>query len=195
MWLTAKRVYLILSGLIVLSLLALAGCGYAADKFLKDKSKDVHDARLKTMVLEAQQAGLRKAKSDIDKYKDLAEIAKDIVPQDKDQAQTVREISNLAAKNGVRLGGITFPTSTLGAKATTDSQLKPVKSIEGTYVLDITVRSDSKISAPYSSLLGFLQSLESNRRTALVTGITLTPDAKSPGKVQFSLTISEYIKP
>lgn len=195
MWLNAKRVYYILCGLIAVSLIALGACGYFANGFLKTQSKDVHDARLKTMVLEQTQSGLTKAKADIEKYKELAEIAKDIVPQDKDQAQTVREISNLAAENGVKLGGITFPTSTLGAKATTDSQLKAVQSIKGTYSLEITVRSDSKASAPYNNFLGFLQSLESNRRTALVTGITLTPDTKSPGKIQFSLTINEYIKP
>ena len=195
MWFNAKRVYFILSGLIVAAVLALGACVYIANSFLKTKSKDVHDARLKTLVMEQTQSSLQKAKSDIEKYKGLSEIAKDIVPQDKDQVQTVREISNLAAKNGIRLGGITFPTSTLGGSGKDDSQLKPVKSINGTYTLVITVRSDSKASATYTNFLQFLQDLEKNRRTALVTGIALTPDAKAPNKVQFSLTISEYIKP
>lgn len=194
MWLNARKLYFLLCGLIVIAVLLLGVCVYLALGFLKDKSKDVHDARLKTMVLEQRQNGLRKARADIDKYKDLAEIAESIVPQDKDQAQTVREISNLAAANGVKLGSISFPTSSLGAQGV-DAQLKPVPTIPGTFVLNIAINSDGKVSAPYNNVLNFLSALEQNRRTALVTGITLTPDTKSPGRVQFSLTIDEYIKP
>jgi len=196
MWLNAKHLYFMLSGVIVIAVLALGACVYLATGFLKEKSKDVRDARLLTMVLERRQSGLRKAKNDIEKYKHLAEIAKSIVPQDKDQAQTVREISNLAAANNVKLGSISFPSSSLGAaKSTSDAQLKSVKSIPGTFVLNITVRSDSKTPAAYTNFLSFLKALEQNRRTALVTGISLTPDQKTPSKIQFSLTIDEYIKP
>lgn len=194
MWLNARKLYFVLCGLVVVALIMVGGSVYFASGFLKNKSKVVSDARLKTLVLEQKQAELRKAKADIEKYKELAEIAKSIVPQDKDQAQTVREISNLAAANGVTIGAITFPSSSLGASPG-DTQLKAVASIPGTFVLNITVRSDTKASVPYSNLLGFLESLEQNRRTALVTGISLNPDTKNPGKVQFTLTLDEYIKP
>lgn len=196
MWLNARNLYFVLSGVVVIAVLALGACAYLATGFLKEKSKDVRDARLLTLVLERRQSGLSKAKSDIEKYKALGEIAKSIVPQDKDQAQTVREISNLAAASNVKLGGITFPSSSLGANnSTTDGQLKSVPTIPGTFVLNIDVRSDSKVPANYSDFLNFLKALEQNRRTALVTGISLTPDPKVPGKIQFTLTIDEYIKP
>lgn len=199
MRLDAKRLYFVLCGFVVLALLVLAAGVYVANGLLQQKSRDVYSARLKTLSLEERQNKLRKAKADIEKYKELAEIAKGIVPQDKDQAQTVREISNLATASGVKLGSITFPTSSLGAKSTvkgtTDSQLKPVESISGTYVLNITVQSDSKASASFDSFVSFLESLEQNRRTALVKGVTLTPDAKNPRNLQFTLTLDEYIKP
>ena len=195
MKLDAKNLYYLLCGLVVVAILALGACVYLATGFLKEKSKGVHDARLKTAVLEQREAALRKAKADIEKYKGLAEIAKSIVPQDKDQARTVREISNLAAANGIKLGSIAFPSSSLGAQGGGDAQLLPVESIPGTMSLKINVNSDSKNSAQYTSFLNFLKALEQNRRTALVTGVTLTPDAKSPGKIQFTLTLDEYIKP
>lgn len=195
MWLNAKRVYVALSCAIVAAIIVLGVCVYFANQLLMERSKDVHDARLKTLVLEEAQNGLRKAKADIEKYRGLAEVAKAIVPQDKDQAQTVREIANLAAANDIKLGAITFPTSSLGESKAVDSQLKPVPTIKGTYALNIIVRSDAKVSASFDNLLGFLDDLENNRRTALVTGISLTPDVLKPGKVQFSLTINEYIKP
>jgi hypothetical protein len=196
MRLNARTVYLMLNGLIIVSLIVLGVCAYMATGFLKGKSKVVHDARLRTMVLEDKQSSLRKAKTDIEKYGELAKTAQSIVPQDKDQAKTVREIASLAAANNVRLGGITFPSSSLGAAgAKGDAQLKAVESIHGTYALNITVLSDSKVSVRYDDFINFLKALEQNRRTALVTGISLTPDTKNPGKLQFTLTINEYVKP
>src|SRR5688572_20726404 len=100
----AKIVYMVLSGLIVLALLTVGGSVYLAEGFLKKKSQDVHDARLNALALEEKLSKLKKAKADIEKYGELAEISKSIVPQDKDQARTVREISNLAEANGIKLG-------------------------------------------------------------------------------------------
>lgn len=199
MGLNAKRLYFVLCGLIILALIALGGSAYVASGVLQKKSKDVRAARLKTLALEQKQTKLTKAKADIERYRELAQIAKSIVPQDKDQARTVREISNLAAANGIKLGSITFPSSTLGSETTVkgsiDSQLKAVKNIPGTYVMNISVRSDTKASPKFTDFIDFLEALEQNRRTALVAGITLTPDSKNPNILQFSLTLDEYIKP
>lgn len=192
---SAKRLYLVLCSLVVVALLAVAGGAYAAQSLLKSKSKDVYDARLNSLVLEEKQNRLRKAKADIEKYSELADIAKSIVPRDKDQARTIREISKLAAANGISLGSITFPSSSLGAKSPTDTQLKAVPTIPGTFALTITVRSDTRQPTTYERFTDFLEDLERNRRTALVTGITLTPDSTNTDNVQFSLTIEEYIKP
>src|SRR5688572_28207434 len=100
--LNAKRLYLVLCGMVVLALGALGASVYFAGGLLQKQSGQVYDARLKTLALEDRQARLTKAKIDIDKYKELAEVAKSIVPQDKDQARTVREINNLAAANNIK---------------------------------------------------------------------------------------------
>jgi hypothetical protein len=198
MWLTAKSLRMILIGVIGLALVLLGVSTYKANDMLKGKSKDVRAAQLRAEVLQQEETVLRKAKADIEKYKDLAAIAKSIVPQDKDQAQTAREITNLAAASNIKLGAITFPNSLLGgklSKGTKDSQLKPAAGIPGTYTLTITLQSADKIPARFSDFVTFLQALEQNRRTALVTGINLTPDANSSDRLQFTLTIDEYIKP
>lgn len=197
MFLSAKKLYLVLCGLVVLSLAALGASSYLGLQILRQKSTDVHDARLKNLALEERQNRLRKAKADIAKYGELANIARSIVPQDKDQARTVREITNLAEANGIKLGAITFPSSSLGSVAAkkSDSQLKAVPKIPGTFVMTIEAASDSQAPTPYKSFTAFLEALEQNRRTALVTGITITPDALNPNNIQFALTIEEYIKP
>ncbi len=194
----AKTIYYTLIGLVALAVVALGVAVYVATNVLKEKSQEVQDARLRSAVVELNQSNLRKAKADIDKYKELATVAASIVPQDKDQTQTVREIANLAAQNGVEIGSITFPASSLGnanAAPTTPSQLTPVKGIPGVYVLPITVKTDDKVPADFHSFINFLDALEHNRRTALVTGIDLHPALKKPGKLLFTLTLSEFIKP
>jgi hypothetical protein len=200
---TARRLHFILIGVLCLSIVALLGFVYAANTLLVAQSKTITDAQLRSLVVEEKQRSITKAKTDIQKYSDLASIAKGIVPQDKDQAQTVREIVNIAEQNGIKLGTISFPSSTLGsAKPGTKvvgnpalSQLSVVKGISGVYSLNITVESDASSPASYTKFINFLDALEHNRRTALVNGITLQPTGTDPSKLTFSLILNEYIKP
>jgi hypothetical protein len=211
----SKRLYFIMLAVVGLMAVILIGGAYGANSVLQSRSKAVVAARSKATALEQQQTQLSKAKASIAKYKDVAKIAKSIVPQDKDQAQAVRELVKIASDNGIKLGTISFPTSTLGATATGAtsgankatpaaplaasttnlSQLKAAPGITGVYTLQITAQSDSASPTPYSNFTNFLSALEHNRRTALVSAITLEPDTKDPTKVTFSLTIDEYIKP
>lgn len=201
---TSKRLYYILLSTVGLLAIGLVGGAYGANTVLQQQSKAVVDARSKSAALDEQQLQLTKAKASIEKYKDVSTIAKSIVPTDKDQAQTVREIVKIAEANGIKLATITFPSSTLGgtpgaaaaAGAAADlSQLKAAKGISGVYTLQITVQSDAKAAPTYQQFTTFLSSLERNRRTALVSAIALQPDTKNPDRVSFTLTIDEYIKP
>lgn len=214
---SSKRLYYILVSIIGLLVVGLVGGAYGANTLLQAQSQKLLDARTKVQALENQQTGLVKARKDIEKYSEIGNIAKSIVPQDKDQAQTVREIVKIAAAAGVKLGSITFPSSNLGSKAAPAtapapaaeggtaaapapaapplSQLKPVVGISGVYDLAITVQSDSGSPSTYAQFIKFLEGLENNRRTALVSGIVVNPDAKNPDQVSFTLNINEYIKP
>jgi hypothetical protein len=212
----SRRLYWTLVALCWLALLALLGGTYELNNMLKSRAVTLTKERQQIAIMDAQETSLKKAKADIQKYQQLAATAKSIVPQDKDQAQTVREIVKLANQNGVDLGGFLFPASTLGATApvlpstststgsttpssavthkATQSQLTPVPGIPGVQSLQIIVNSDSQNTAPYSAFLSFLEALEQNRRTALVTSVTITPDPKVDGFISFTLTLEEYIK-
>jgi len=191
----AKRLYILLTIGVVLSIAVLFGGVYGATKVLQWQSKQLVDAKTHMAVLDQKRAQLTKAQTDIQKYKELGTIAKNIVPQDKDQAQTVREIVNIANRSGVKLGMITFPASTLGTAKGTRSQLTAVKGISGVYSLDITVQSDPTSPVSYSTFINFLDALEHNRRTALVKGVTIQPDSLNSSNLSFTLNISEYVKP
>jgi hypothetical protein len=197
---TPRKLYYLLWGSLGFAIVALVACTYLANMLLQQQSKKLVDTKTQGAVLDQTQQQLSKARADIVKYKPLADLSKNIVPQDKDQAQTVREIVALADANGVKLGTITFPSSTLGGKGTSASksglsQLKPVKNISGVYSLDITVQSDAASPAPYNKFLSFLDALEHNRRTALVSGVSIQPDNTNPANLSFTLNLSEYVKP
>jgi hypothetical protein len=204
---TSKRLFFILILVIVLLCGGLIGGAYLANSALQKYSDDIVKKRAQVTTYEQEQDSLAKAKKELEKYRSLSKVAQSIVPQDKDQAQTVREIVNIASARGIKLGTISFPSSTLGesslpgaspssskSKASL-SQLTPVKDIPGVYDLQIVVTSDSSAPVSYNKFIDFLNALEHNRRTALVSSITITPDKVNRGNLTFSLTLDEYIKP
>lgn len=196
----SKYAYYAMLGCIVALILALLGGAYGANKLLASASVQLRQNRLRVQVLAEEQSQLASARQDVSNYQSLAAIAQSIVPQDKDQAQTVRQIVDIAHSNNIALSSITFPASTLGtvgAGATSQglSQLTPVVGIPGVYDLLLTVQSDSNNPVAYSQFINFLSALEHNRRTALVSGITLQPNEKNRNTLSFTLVLGEYVKP
>jgi hypothetical protein len=211
---TSKHTYFIMIGVICLMIIAVIGGTYLASEQLGKYSKKLADYKTQNEVLAQEQVALNKAKKDIEKYSELEKIAKAVVPQDKDQAQAVREIIKIAGEAGIKPTAINFPASSLGtagsaasssagtssgaalgSKTKALSQLTPVKGISGVYNLQITVAQDATAPVPYAKFLDFLSRLEKNRRTAQVVGIVLQPSATNRNMVSFTLTIDEYIKP
>ncbi len=188
-----NRLLLILIAVLVLGV--LFSSKIIVDR-LKGQSNTLVSLKAQGQALSEEQTYLAKAKAEIKQYSSLQQITESIVPQDKDQAATVREIVNLAKANNITLSAITFPSSSLGNSPTaiTLSQLTPVKGIPGVYTLPIQVDGGQGNNAvSYSSFYSFLTSLEQNRRTSLVTGLNIQPLPN--GYVTFSLTINEYVKP
>jgi hypothetical protein len=207
----SRRVYFLLLGLIGLLVIGVIGGAYGVNSMLQTKSDKLVAVKLHSQVLSSQETGLAKEKREVIQYTDLNDIAKSIVPQDKDQAEAVREISNLASDSGItKLSSITFPLSTLGGlnssvstttttptatKSTGLTQLTPAKGVSGVYQLQITITESPDSPVPYSTFLTFLGKLEQNRRTAQVGSISLTPDKTTPSNVGFILIVNEFIKP
>lgn len=214
MKMNTQKIFYIMTATTVLLCLGIVGIVYAGNSFLVQKSTKLSDIKTKEQVIENQKISLSQAKADIEKYSKLNEISKSIVPQDKDQAKTIREINKIAQSTQISLSQIKFDTSTLGqvtapnpTKSSEDegsskpaapktpsvSQVKPVAGITGIYSLEIAVDSGSQ-AIPYYKFLEFLEKLENNRRTAHVSKISVNPDGTGEN-VSFSLTINAYIKP
>jgi hypothetical protein len=211
---SAKKLYFGMLALIGLLLVGLAAGAYGTNTLLSGKAMTLTNLRAKSQAQAQEQTSLLQAKKDVATYGSLEQIAEQIVPEDKDQAEAVREITNIAATNSITLSSITFPASTLGitpgatststttvvnnaatARSSELSQLTPVPSIPGVYALTIAVQSDTVHPVSYSSFINFLAALENNRRTAQVVSINIVPDTTNPNLLSFNLNLNEYIKP
>lgn len=205
----ARKYFYALCGVLTLLIIAIIGAVIGGNTVLEKHAQRLSGLKVEKATMEQQEIALRQAKIDTDKYNQLNEITKSIVPQDKDQAKTVREIVQIANENGVPIKSVIFESSTLGKstkssssssgseqggskKAPPVSQVQPVEGISGVYTLEIRVSSDSEVS--YTNFLRFLEGLEKNRRTAHVTSINLSP-ANNGTTVTFDLTLNSYLKP
>jgi Tfp pilus assembly protein PilO len=207
---TAKRYFYMLTGILVLLIGLIIGGTVGGNMLLQKQSKKLTALKVDTKTVELQQTALIQAKKDVEKYSELEKIAKSVVPQDKDQAKTVREIVQIASANGIPIKSVTFQSSNLGdaaaaAAKTTESsttapkaanpgvsQVKPVDGIPGVYTLEIQVASAGEVS--YQNFLKFLESMEKNRRTAHVSAISLDPSDDGK-RLNFNLTVNAYVKP
>jgi hypothetical protein len=209
----AKKVFYIMAGTVALIAMVVAASAVGANSFLDSQKAKLVQARVENRVVEEQQKYLVQAKQDLKTYDELNETARAIVPQDKDQAKTVREISAIAQNSGIQLDSITFPISSLGGSGAVPpasgngtpapsestqappselTQARPVEGIKGVYSLEIIVSTQSPV--PYYQFLDFLDKLESNRRTAHVQKLVLNP-TEGGDALSFILTLNAYAKP
>lgn len=205
----SKHVFFGMIGAVSLLVISVFLSLMQANKMLTGRSDKLMELKLNNRVLDEQQTLLTQAAKDVDKYTKLEKVARAIVPQDKDQAEAVREIVKIANETQVKLGAISFPVSTLGQAAVTPaassgttkvaslplSQVKPVDNIPGVYVMEISIQQDTNAPVTYDRMINFLSRLEKNRRTAHVVNVTVQPDPSNRSLLTFNLIVNIYIKP
>jgi hypothetical protein len=209
-----KKIRRSLIAALALSVVVFIGAIIGGLSVLQSKSQQMVDLKVKSEEADAQLSNLEQTKKDIEKYSYFKDVAKTVIPNDKDQAEAVVEINQIANEAGIAIQSITFPASNLGlktsslssagqdatsaaSKTTAISQAKPVTGIPGLYSLELIITPDATDPAPlitYQKMLDFLDKIENNRHTAQITNITIQPDPQSE-KINFTLTINIFIKP
>ncbi|MEX1995253.1 MAG: hypothetical protein WD887_00545 [Candidatus Saccharimonadales bacterium] len=168
--------------------------------------------KLQNKIADGQLSNLETAKKEVQQYAYFKEVAKTVIPSEKDQAATVLEILQIASEAGISIQGITFPSSNLGgssAGAQSDastaspqnviSQSKAVSGIPGLYSIELTITPESGPQVPptrqvtYPKMLRFLKGIENNRHTAQITQVNIQP-LPDEG-VNFTLKVHVFIKP
>jgi hypothetical protein len=214
-----RRFRLVLLGVLALCVIAFLLIFFAGVSLLKSKSQAMVDLKLKNKTADAQLTNLAISKKDIEKYSYFKDIARTVIPNDKDQAQAVLDIFQLAQQSGIGIQSITFPISNLGLKTPTSSgtsttgtdatsgsaaskaisQALPVSGIPGLYAIGLTIAPSNGPTVPaaqqvtYPKMLDFLSRIENNRRTAQITQVNIQ-NGSTTG-LNFSLVINIFIKP
>ena len=213
----SKKFRLILIAAFGVCVLVFIGLCILGLNILKSKSAQMVDLKLKNRTAETQLSNLETSKKDIEKYSYFKDIASTVIPNDKDQAQAVLEIFQMAQASGISIQSITFPSSNLGAKTTTPSatpapattpsadaskaisQAVPVSGVTGLYSVQLTISPQTGPQLPasqqvtYPKMLDFLSRIENNRRTAQITQVNIQPGTGQ--QLNFNLTINIFIKP
>jgi hypothetical protein len=193
-----RRFRLIMLGILGLCIISFLLIFFAGLSLLKTKSQEMVDLKLKNKTADAQLTNLAISKKDIEKYSYFKDIARTVIPNDKNQAQAVLDIFQLAQESGISIQSITFPTSNLGLRAPTSSaapaagadatsaaaskaisQATPVTGIPGLYAVQLIISPASGPNVPpaqqvtYAKMLGFLSRIENNRRTAPIAQVNI----------------------
>lgn len=221
MKLDSKAMRYILLGSLVLSIIAFLAVLFLGLSVLGSKSNQIVDLKLQSHKAEAQLTNLEQAKQMVEKYSYFKDVAKTVIPNDKNQAVAVVEIGRMADTSGLAIQSITFPQSTLGltapnAAASQDataagsstaaiSQAKPVSGIAGLYSLELTITPQSGNNVPpakqptFEKMISFLKKIENNRHTAQITSLVITPPALNNAAASkgfsFIVTVNIFIKP
>jgi hypothetical protein len=191
-------------GMTVLIFIIIWSAGLSAMKKQSDKMVDL---KLKNQTADAQLANLESSKNEIKKYSYFKDVARSVIPSDKDQAQAVLDILNLASQSGFSIQSINFPTSNLGSKNAASasknaliSQAQAVSGIPGLYSVQLTITPATGAQIPpdrqvtYAKMLNFLQRIENNRRTAQIAQVNIQPLTEG-GQINFTLILNVFIKP
>lgn len=203
----SKRLFYGLVGALMIAAALFAGSVYLGWKHLDKQTSKLSDLKVEASVLQDTQRSLAKAKKDIVTYSDIEQVTKTVIPQEKDQARTVREIVKIAADNNIQIASIGFPASTLGTKPVAGAgggaaatatgvttQTQKVDGISNVERLEMIVTSESARPVLYTDFISFLSDLEKNRRTAQVSNINIQPVANNRNRLSFSITLNVYIE-
>ena len=191
---TTKKAHFGLLGLLVLVIVAIGLAMYFSRVFLKSNSDSLVNAKLELYKIDETEYIYRKNQAILQENQETADILASVLPQEKDQAKAVREITQIASDNGLSVKAIRFPGSDLvitnkpvaaqtqGSTTTpqatpsgpTISQAKPVNGLNNVLGIAVEVeltsaRSGAQIST--DQVLSFLQQIENNRRNIRVTSI------------------------
>jgi len=190
---------------------------FMGTSIISGKSRQIADLKASENTANAQLTKLLNAQREVEKYSYFNDIAKTVIPADKNQAQAITDISTFARESGFDLESVSFPTSNLGQRAAATgsksatsggqktqaspvSQAKAFGGIPGLYVLPVTVTPQSGTQVPpqrqvtFPKLYNFLSKLERNRRTSQITEVSITVDDNSPA-INFTMDINLFLKP
>ncbi len=188
----AKRTFYLLIAINVLLIGGITGVYIFAAKFAKQKSQDIAIIKADIETNDQSLNSYRELERSLSKSTELTAIAKEVLPQDKNQSLALQEINKFAEESGVSIKQVTFNTPS-SAKKTAGPTLTSPSNLKGVAVLSVSVKVDKM---QYEQLLALLKKFEDNRRRMQVTSISLAPSTTKLGQLdRADLSVDIYLKP
>lgn len=203
---STKKMYYILIAVFLLVIIGIGAMLYFSRTFMANSEQELIDAKLEIVKLEETEKIYRENINKLEEFSEIANILEEVVPSEKDQARAVRELNQIVKDNGLAISTISFPSSDLNKKATTNSstsstttstttsvsQAKPVKGVKGVLGMDVNIEVVSATDDPITTdqILGILRQIENNRRNMRVNSINFNAGAES-----INLQVTLFIKP
>lgn len=169
---------LLWAGLLLLSVIFLAGLYFANKSFTK-LANDTNKLRAETQINQKKLEIYKQSKDKSKSLEHVEDLAQQILPTTHNQSATVAEISQFASRTGLKVADITFDAPSPSAKKNTkkDKNVKTKKLPKGVEAIPMTL--SLREGARYDNILEFLKILENNRRKMQVTNISLTPSEEN----------------
>jgi hypothetical protein len=188
----AKRTFYILIAVNILLIGGIIGVYFFASKFAKQKSQEIAIVKADIETNDQSLNSYRELERSLSKSTELSAIAKEVLPQDKNQSVALQEINQFAEESGISIKQVTFTTPNT-TKKTTGPTLTSPSNLKGVSVLSVSVKAEKM---QYDQLLTLLKKFEDNRRRMQVTSISLAPSTTKLGQLdRADLSVDVYLKP
>lgn len=186
-----KNMFYGLLAAIVIMLLGGGALYYYFDKDLVALNEEVSELLAEKDVIGTQIDVYEDAKKKVEELSFVSDLADNVLPQSKEQANVVAEIRKFITDAGLTLETLTFSGSEGGAGLSI-SQTEAVSSLAGVRALPVNATIAS--GATFDQFINLLQIIEGNQRKIQVTELTLTPETGSNLFSSITLKLNIYLR-
>lgn len=195
---TATNLRLILSiAIILVAILSIVGFSFLSG-MLKDFSGEVSKVAGEAHASDNNIQLLQKTQAELEKYKDTAIRAENIVSDSTSyqyQEQITRDLTSYAEKSGLTISGFSFETAAAIAPAPAASTTPQSEAPQAAVTNSKTVTIQLDQSIPYESLLNFMNLIEQNLTKMQVAKVSLSKASDNANNVAGqALAIEVYVR-
>ncbi len=189
-----KRFFMIMVGVMVVTIVASAGGIYWADGQLKAKADSVSKLLADRDAQNDKIQKLEIAKNSAQNPAELNELIATLLPKQKSQDNLVANIIYTATKTAKispdQITNISFSASGI-PNALSGTTLS--KDVQGVYVYPFTIQLKN---ISYDTMLKLFGAFESNQRIIQADQVQISPDKANPGSISnLSLSLKTFVQP
>ncbi len=189
---TAKKFFLVLLLLLVLSFVGVAGAYTWGSGKSEEKAMTVSDLKAERDVSEEAILKLKKAQSDAENVDEVVAVLDRLLPKEKEQDKLIADIIYTAtAEAGIPFSQVASFSFNGGDEPGALSGTTQVKGITGVYEYPFNVNINN---ISYETLLQLLREIETNGRIIQVDNVGISPEAAT-SNVNVQLSMKAYLKP